>query len=375
MFKTTSNCLVLIGTGCLLFAALPLSTTPAVAQDGESSSIKAVADLQHLPSKIAFGSCSNQNKPQPILNTVVSQKPDLFIYLGDNIYGDTKDMNVLAQKYKQLSNKKEFQNLRANTAVLSTWDDHDYGWNDAGKEYPFKEASKEIFMDFWKIPLSSPRRQHPGIYGSHTFTDGKKTLQVILLDTRTFRDPLKRNSKTNNLDGQFKNDYQPDTTQKTILGTTQWQWLEKALKQNADLRIICSSIQFGHEYNGWESWTNLPNEQKKMIRLIKKTQANGVVFISGDVHWAEISKRTFQDIYPIYDVTASGITEDWHNLEPNRYRVKNAFRKNHFGMIEIDWKKEKPTAIMQIKDVNGETVIRHAVPLDELQFNKKTTSK
>ena len=375
MFKTTSHCLVLIGTGCLLFAALPLSTTPAVAQDGESPSIKAVADLQHLPSKIAFGSCSNQNKPQPILNTVVSQKPDLFIYLGDNIYGDTKDMNVLAQKYKQLSNKKEFQNLRANTAVLSTWDDHDYGWNDAGKEYPFKEASKAIFMDFWKVPLSSPRRQHPGIYGSHTFTDGKKTLQVILLDTRTFRDPLKRNSKTNNLDGQFKNDYQPDTTQKTILGTTQWQWLEKALKQNADLRIICSSIQFGHEYNGWESWTNLPNEQKKMIRLIKKTQANGVVFISGDVHWAEISKRTFQDIYPIYDVTASGITEDWHNLEPNRYRVKNAFRKNHFGMIEIDWKKEKPTAIMQIKDVNGETVIRHAVPLAELQFNKKTTSK
>ena len=375
MFKTTSNCLVLIGTGCLLFAALPLSTTPAVAQDGESPSIKAVADLQHLPSKIAFGSCSNQNKPQPILNTVVSQKPDLFIYLGDNIYGDTKDMNVLTQKYKQLSNKKEFQNLRANTAVLSTWDDHDYGWNDAGKEYPFKEASKEIFMDFWKVPLSSPRRQHPGIYGSHTFTDGKKTLQVILLDTRTFRDPLKRNSKTNNLDGQFKNDYQPDTTQKTILGTTQWQCLEKALKQNADLRIICSSIQFGHEYNGWESWTNLPNEQKKMIRLIKKTQANGVVFISGDVHWAEISKRTFQDIYPIYDVTASGITEDWHNLEPNRYRVKNAFRKNHFGMIEIDWKKEKPTAIMQIKDVNGETVIRHAVPLAELQFNKKTTSK
>ena len=112
-----------------------------------------------------------------------------------------------------------------------------------------------------------------------------------------------------------------------------------------------------------------------MIRLIKKTQANGVVFISGDVHWAEISKRTFQDIYPIYDVTASGITEDWHNLEPNRYRVKNAFRKNHFGMIEIDWKKEKPTAIMQIKDVNGETVIRHAVPLAELQFNKRTTSK
>ena len=78
-----------------------------------------------------------------------------------------------------------------------------------------------------------------------------------------------------------------------------------------------------------------------MAELIRKTKANGVVFVSGDVHWGEISKRSFDDLYPIYDITASGITEDWHNVEPNRYRVKQAFRKNHFGMIEIDWKKER----------------------------------
>ena len=278
-------------------------------------------------------------------------------------------MEVLAQKYRKLENKKEFQNLRANTAVLSTWDDHDYGCNDAGKEYAFKKASKEIFMNFWNVPLSSPRRKHPGIYGSHTFSDGKKTLQVILLDTRTFRDPLKQNSEINNRSGKFKNDYQPDTTNKTLLGNAQWKWLENQLNQKADLRIICSSIQFGHEYNGWESWTNLPNEQKKMAELIRKTKANGVVFVSGDVHWGEISKRSFDDLYPIYDITASGITEDWHNVEPNRYRVKQAFRKNHFGMIEIDWKKEDPKVNMLILNVEGKAVIRHAATLNQLQLN------
>ena len=369
MPQPISNHLFSICTCCFVCVALAPPIQPAMAQNSDAPLIKAVADIHYLPSKIAFGSCSNQNKPQPILETVVKQKPDLFIYLGDNIYGDTKDMNILAQKYKKLGSKKEFQNLRAKTTVLSTWDDHDYGWNDAGKEYPFKEASKELFMDFWKVPLSSPRRKHPGIYGAHTFSDGKKTLQVILLDTRTFRDPLKRNSKTNNLDGKFKNAYQPDTTNKTILGNAQWQWLENTLKQNADLRIICSSIQFGHEYNGWESWTNFPNEQNKMAELIRKTKAGGVVFVSGDVHWGEISKRNFDDLYPIYDVTASGITEDWHNLEPNRYRVKQAFRDNHFGMIEIDWEKKTPEAVMQILDVNGKPMIRHSVPLNKLQFN------
>ena len=90
----------------LVLTAWTFSITPVTAQDDDASSIKTVADLNHLPSKIAFGSCSNQNKPQPVLDTVVTQNPDLFIYLGDNIYGDTKDMNVLSQKYKKLGSKK-----------------------------------------------------------------------------------------------------------------------------------------------------------------------------------------------------------------------------------------------------------------------------
>ena len=287
-----------------------------------------------------------------MLNQVVKNKPGLFIYLGDNIYGDTMDMNVLSAKYGKLAAKKEFQNLRSNVPVLSVWDDHDYGWNDAGKEYKFKEESKEIFMDFWKVPQDSPRRKHKGIYGSHKFTGHGKTLQVIMLDTRTFRDPLMKSSKK----PPYKNDYQPDPSDsKTLLGEEQWKWLEGVLNEPADMRIICSSIQFGHEYNGWESWTNLPKQQEKMIGLIKKTKANGCVFISGDVHWAEISKREFDDQYSLYDVTASGLTEDWHNVEPNKFRVGQPYRNNHFGMLQVDWEQEDPNITMKIIDVNGKT--------------------
>ena len=336
------------------------------AQQAKIPQVKGVDAIVSLPSKIAFGSCSNQNKEQPVLKTVVQQAPDLFVYLGDNIYGDTRDMSVLTEKYGQLGSKQEFQALRSAVPVLSVWDDHDYGWNDAGKEYEFKEESKQIFMDFWRVPGNSPRRQHPGIYGSHRFTDGKHTLQIILLDTRTFRDPLKRNNKENNPDSRYKNDYQPDDADKTLLGDEQWQWLEGVLREKADLRIICSSIQFGHEYNGWESWTNLPREQQRMLDLIRKTGANGVVFISGDVHWGEISKRKFPGLYPLYDVTASGITEDWHNVEPNRYRVGPPFRSNHFGMLEIDWSKVDPTLTMNIIDVQGKRQIEHAVNLSSL---------
>ncbi len=362
----------LIIRALLIVGVVSMATNMTLCRAQEKSDtgkpkILGVDSIRGLPVRIAFGSCSHQDKKQPVLETVVKQKPDLFVYLGDNIYGDTKNMKILQRKYDKLGAKAEFKNLRAHVAVLSVWDDHDYGWNDAGKEYEFKAESKAIFMDFWKVPKDSPRRKHDGIYGSHKFSADGKTLQVILLDTRTFRDPLKRVKKPIAKGSKFKNAYQPDDNEKkSFLGEAQWKWLEKTLREKADLRIICSSIQFGHEYNGWESWTNFPKQQKKMIDLIRKTKANGVMFISGDVHWAEISKREFENQYPLYDVTASGITQDWHNVEPNKFRVGKPYRKNHFGMIEVDWKKTDPAITLKIIDVHGKTQIEHKLDLSRL---------
>lgn len=345
-----------------------LGTSSLLAQ--EKPAIRTVAEIDSVISRIAFGSCGHQDHDQPVLKTVVAKKPDLFIYLGDNIYGDTKDMNVLKAKYEKLGSKKEFQNLRSNIPTLATWDDHDYGWNDAGKEYEFKGRSKDVFLEFWNVSANSSRREHEGIYGSHSFSDQNRTVQIILLDTRTFRDPLKRNPRKLPDGTPFKNAYQPDPSpNKTLLGEQQWNWLSDELKKPADLRIICSSIQFGHQYNGHESWTNLPLEQQKMVETIRDAKANGVVFISGDVHWGEISKRQFDDVYPLYDVTASGLTMDWHNTEPNKYRVGEVWSKNHFGMLEINWSADDPEVTMQIIDVAGAVRNSHSVSLSELQFS------
>ncbi|HRI60904.1 MAG TPA: alkaline phosphatase D family protein [Saprospiraceae bacterium] len=145
-----------------------------------------------LPTRIAFGSCGSQEQPMPILDTALTHRPDLFIWLGDNIYGDTKDMAVLRDKYAKLAAKPEFKRLKQATHFLATWDDHDYGWNDSGRHYPFKKESKEIFLDFWEEPADSPRRRHEGIYTSYMYEENGKRLQIILLDNRSFRDDLRR---------------------------------------------------------------------------------------------------------------------------------------------------------------------------------------
>ncbi len=314
--------------------------------------------------RITFGSCADQNKKQPILYQAAGVRPDLFIYLGDNIYGDTEDMKVLKEKYAKLGEKTEFKTLNKATQVLAVWDDHDYGINDGGREYPKKAESKEIFLDFWKEPEVSQRREHEGIYHSMLFGQGDRLVQVILLDTRTFRDKLIFCDKE---DRDYKNDYMPNPSpDSTFLGEQQWQWLEEQFKIRANIRIIASSNQFSHEYNGYESWTNVPHEQQKMIDLIKKTKANNVIFISGDVHWGEISKLPVEGGYPIYDVTSSGITQEWGSTEPNKYRVGQVIRENNFGQIDIDWLLE--TIEMKLVNVKGEVVASHSTKFHEIMF-------
>ena len=315
--------------------------------------------------KIAFGSCSHQDKPQPIMNHVIAHDPDLFIYLGDNIYGDTRKMGILKKKYKKLANKSTFKKLAENTEVLAIWDDHDYGENDAGRHYPFKAASREIFLDFWKEPDTSLRREHKGIYHSLIYGPQRKQVQIILLDTRTFRDDL---VLTNN-DPEFKNDYKPNLSpDSTLLGKDQWDWLEKTLLIPAEIRIIASSIQFSHDYNGYESWTNVPHERTRMVNLIEKTGANGVIFISGDVHWGEISKLNLDNQYPIYDITSSGLTQTWDSPESNTNRIGEVVMENNFGLIEIHWGNDPKSVTMQIFDINNVRRLEHKIEISNLKY-------
>lgn len=343
-----------------IFSLLLLACTSLLACQNTSS------PSETLSTRIAFGSCAHEDKAQPLLKVAASLNPDIFVFLGDNIYGDSRNMDTLRAKYGRLAAKEEFRNLFSQTRVLAVWDDHDYGENDSGRHYPYKAESKEIFMDFWKVPAGSERRKHEGIYGVELLEAGSLKIQFILLDTRTFRDNLILRDST---DTAHKNDYVPNQDpDSTFLGAAQWRWLEEQLSTEADIRIIASSNQFSHSYNGWESWTNVPHERQRMIGLIKKTKANGVVFISGDVHWGEISRLEVAGGYPLYDLTSSGITETWDVIEPNDNRIGGPVPQNNVGLIEVATRGDSTRLILSIYDATGKAVVEHKVGLAEISF-------
>lgn len=318
---------------------------------------------QPLVTRIAFGSCGHQDQPQPVLRLAAAQQPDAFVFLGDNIYGDTHNMDTLRSKYGRWMAKPEYQALKDSTTILATWDDHDYGWNDSGRHYPEKEASKAIFLEVFEAGAEDERWSRPGIYTDYMLTAGDKKVQVILLDTRTFRDEVRpyEGQEVDTVAFHYDLGYWPYKSEdSTMLGEAQWSWLGKVLEKPADLRVIASSTQFGITYNGYEAWANFPHEQKRMLELIKAKKANGVVFISGDVHYAEISKIEHPGLYPIYDVTASGITSTWGFATPNDNRIQGPVMENHFGLLEMDWKQKQ----LRMKVIDAEGQERFVEALD-----------
>jgi alkaline phosphatase D len=337
-----------------------LATTPSAAMlPGELLSGEGRA-----LTRIAFGSCARQDKDQPIWDMVNAWHPDLFIFLGDNIYGDTEDMAVMRAKYDMLAAKPGFRTLRRQSEVIATWDDHDYGVNDGGSEYPKKAESAALFLDFWGVPAGHERRSHPGIYGSYMFGPEGRRVQVILPDNRTFRTPLLGYSVEPEDKGGYVVNPDPDAT---MLGQAQWDWLETELRRPADLRILASSTQVLPDAPGYEAWINYQADHQRLLDLIDFASVDNLVIISGDTHYAELSRLDERMPYPLYELTSSGLTEVWPVFGPNRHRIAQAPLAPNYGRLTIDWDSMIPKIIMEVQMLDGRIAIHHAVPFSALK--------
>jgi alkaline phosphatase D len=334
--------------------------------------------LDRTLTRIGFGSCAEGGKEQPIWQAVLAAKPELFLFLGDNVYGDTRDMSVLRARYAELAQQPGFAKLRNTTPLAVTWDDHDFGEDDAGGDFPQKEASRQVFLEFWGEPADSPRRTRDGVYASYVFGPPGQRVQVILLDLRYNRTPLvkpepgvrnyrswamARHRKGLEVPGPYARNPDPSAT---MLGERQWQWLERQLETPAEVRLIGSSVQVLADFPGWEGWSLFAHDQQRLIELIRRKRANGVVFLSGDMHYAELSKLNVNVPYTLWDITSSGLTEVWPAATPNANRVSEVIREPNFGLIDIDWQGAQTMVTLSVVDQQGVRRISKQLLLAEL---------
>ncbi|AYU78032.1 PhoD-like phosphatase, putative [Leishmania donovani] len=211
--------------------------------------------------------------------------------------------------------------------VWATWDDHDMGENDGGREYTGRNSTQRFFLNFLRAPSSDPRWRREGVYGAYT-TDFRDVVDdakgwgtpmrllmqqlyehaicVVLLDVRSFRD-------------------RPNATQAgDMLGAEQWAWFEELLQNYTTLTrdgrercamvLIGGGIQFILDEKPAENWAAFPRSRDRLLGLLQAYRVERVAFITGDVHMGELgadfTKHAIEEVlgYPIVEATSSGLT-------------------------------------------------------------------
>ena len=230
--------------------------------------------------------------------------------------------------------------------------DHDFGLNDAGKEYPFKKQSKAMFRSFWKLGQAIPATRD-GIYYARRFVVGQKNIQIIMLDVRYNRD-------------------QPDTGG-DVLGEKQWQWFEKQLKEEADLRIIVSGFQvLLNKDAGSETWDRFPEAKQHLFQTIRKSEAENVLFLTGDQHYGEVSRLQNALDYDAVELQFAGINQI-EDPEFNPLRVSPVIQSKHsVAAIDIQLEKNKydvPHILFRVADaITGQMELTYRLNFSEISL-------
>lgn len=309
--------------------------------------------------RLACGSCYRPAKDVGLWEKISAAKPQLFLFMGDNIYADTEDMALMRKRYQELRTQPGYLALRKQCSILPIWDDHDYGANDAGANFPKRQESQTQFFDSFEFANDHPARSTPGVYHSWIGGPPGKRLQIILLDTRYFRSPLtverinRRKTLVPNKDPKA-----------TILGEAQWTWLEAELRKPADLRFLVSSIQVITTEHRFEKWSNFPGERSRLFKLLASTKAERVVLFSGDRHLAEVARLSPRESglsYPLTELTASGMTHAGAPVGPNRHRLGPCVTEINFATMDIDWEKNLPEVELSIINKEGKSRFQHRV--------------
>ncbi len=299
--------------------------------------------------RVAFGSCARiQSDPeQPIWRAVAQYRPDLFFWLGDNIYGDSLTPATLVSEYQRQRFVPSFQPVGRSVPQLAIWDDHDYGLDNFDRTNPIRSQALEIFRQFWANPASGLPGT-PGVFFDYSYGG----VDFIFLDDRYHRAP----------------DADADTPEKEFLGRGQFEWLkQRLLASRAPFKLLaCGSGWSRFKGPGGDSWSAYQHERTRLFDFIRDNAIGGVVLLSGDTHFPYVACAPWSERggYDLYDLVSSalaqivaespdGIEQRIARMLPDRMIRPPLLGINNAGILDFDMTGKTPTLSFTVIDVRG----------------------
>jgi alkaline phosphatase D len=294
--------------------------------------------------RVAFGSCARYvwDRAQPVFDGVVSQSPDLFFWLGDNVYADTEAPEMIADELRRQRAVESMQPLIRSVPQLAIWDDHDFGYNNSDGSSPGKQQALAVFRRYWANPAFG-LPDTPGVFFEHSHGG----VDFFFLDGRYYREP----------------NLIPDGPRKAFLGAGQTAWLkERLLASRAPFKVlVCGSGWSSADGPSGDTWAAFMTERNALFDFIRDRRISGVVLLSGDSHVGELNciPRAQAGGYDLYDLVSSplanAMSDTWATQQPEARLRKVYVKGPNFGLLEFSSAPE-PTLRFTLRDQTGASV-------------------
>jgi alkaline phosphatase D len=325
--------------------------------------------------RAALGSCAYINDPPydrpsetpgappyggeyEIFSVIAAQKPDLMLWLGDNVYYREADwLSEAAMRYRWAQDRSlpELQPLLGSVHHYALWDDHDFGPNDSDRSFRNRETSLRVFQDYWMNPTYGTA-ETPGVFTRFEWAD----VEFFFLDDRYHRSP----------------NHMPPGPDKRMFGREQLRWLAEALaSSNATFKIVAGGNQMLNPLVRFEGLGNYPQERRELLDFLRQAKVEGVLFLSGDRHHTELVRIEEPGLYPLYDFTSSPLTsgaggDDREADNPARVPGTWVRKTRNFGLLEVTGKRGERVLTLRTLDARGRELWRHEIREAELRFPK-----
>jgi alkaline phosphatase D len=207
------------------------------------------------------------------------------------------------------------------------------------------------FRDFWPNPYFGDGAGQ-GTYFDFAYQDAS----FYMLDDRWFR---------------------VTESNQQVLGPTQMEWLQTRLKQSkSTFKFIALGSQVLSEANQHETWSRFP-ERQRLLDFIQAERISGVIFLSGDRHFAELCRLKQDGLYPLYDFTSSPISSIVRKKvnHPDDIEFNHSLRvegtkaaQHNFGKVTILGPEGNRICRLECMDAYGNLLWRHEISQQELTW-------
>lgn len=326
---------------------------------------KPVPNFSFLAGSCAYVNDSIYDRPgkpygskMHIFEAMAKEDAQFMLWLGDNTYTREVDYSSrwgLNYRYSHTRSLPQLQAFLAKMPHFATWDDHDYGPNNANKSFKFREYSKELFDNYWCNPSSGQHNQ--GIYTTVQYGD----CEFFMCDDRYFRCD---DNLLDSIDGKPN----PD---KEMLGKAQMEWLKNAVTTSgATFKFICMGSQALNEITPYDAFHHYPIEYYNLINFLTINKIKGVMFMSGDCHHSKVNIKNREGTYPLYDIVSSSLTSGTYKPSAKEQAITvpgSVVDTQNFARISVSGEKKNRQVLVEFILPDGKKAGEFKVSEKELQ--------